>query len=125
MESTRMSNASDFRTGMASQGVSLIDQASVIAEQIATIRSQLEIREAEAKESGKPLDLTWRAKAKYALRMFGIEHQKVLQEVGKEERKKRQQDDSWERSFVIVAKRLLQPGVYKVIADDARKEMGE
>ena len=100
----------------------LQDQADTIAARMASIRTQIATAEVEAKEGTKPMDRSWRAHAKHALQMFGIEHQKVLRKCGEIARaEKNNSSDLYGQRFIAAAKRRLQPEVFEGITDEARE----
>jgi predicted kinase len=94
-----------------------------VAKEIAQIR--LHINEAKAKVilDGEYSDPHWYAKANYALRMKGIEHQSILTELAKRRRENRVNSrEMWTEQFVTIAKRKLDPVVFRDILVEAQSE---
>ena len=117
-----MSRSEEFIKELDAAGMGLQEKAEAIAARMASIRTQIATAEVESKEGIKPLDLSWRVKAKHALQMFGIEHQRILKKCGEANRAERRNgSESYGQRFIAAAKRRLQPEVFEGIADEARE----
>lgn len=118
-----MSGSEDFIKELEASGMSLQDQSDKIAERMAAIRTQIATAQVESKEGIKPLDRSWRVKAKHALQMFGIEHQRILKKCGEANRAERRNgSESYGQRFIAAAKRRLQTEVYDAIVEEAEED---
>ena len=118
-----MAFGGEFVKDMEARGVPLIDQAEAVTLKIAEIKGQIEMVEAQHEDDGLPIDKTWRARAKHALRMFGAEHQRLTRLASAKKRelqeeKKTGLETRRERMFIAAAKRRLLADVYQAIWDE-------
>lgn len=89
--------------------------------EMANIRSQVNDAKSHTATTGDYSDADWFRRAEHALRMRGIEHQKLAQEVGRRNRQeKTERANAREVHFVRIAKRRLDPALFAEILDEAK-----
>jgi len=91
-----------------------------LLEKIASIKYQIDTAKSKCAETGDYSDNDWFNRAKYALRMNGREQQIVQAELAKRRKaKRRQYNNTVERNFMEVAKRRLDPDLFKEFVSEA------
>lgn len=95
----------------------LQDRMTVLLEDTAKIRYQLEEAKSIVAEGGEYSDSEWFRKATFALRMKGVEQQVIQMEFA---RRKRQRQNNLEQSFIKAAKSILEPDLFQEIMDEAK-----
>lgn len=94
---------------------------AALAEQMAGIKAQLDEAKGHAAVEGDYSDREWFNSARNALRIKGQLHQQVAQEIGRRNRlEKAQRANAREVHFVRIARRRLDPDLFREIMDEAK-----
>lgn len=84
----------------------LEERAMEVLEEMQSIKTQLGHAKAEAHETGCFSDRRWFQGAQHALRMKGVEHQKLEREIGKRKKAERvAKNQEFNQAIVTVAKK--------------------
>lgn len=109
------------RAEMAAAGCTLDEQADMLLEKIASLKSQIDTAKAKAATCGDYSDREWFNRINYALRMTGKEHQQVIREIGERNKLvRREQGSRVEKKFIEVARRRLDGELFSSIMEEAR-----
>ena len=95
----------------------LLRQKQSLDEEIARIKSQLELADLNRREFGEMADPDWYRRAKYALRIKGMSVQAIQTELAE---RKLEQRVSLENSFIEAAREELNRDVFDKIMKQAR-----
>lgn len=114
----------DHRNQVADLSDLSLDELSAYADELlhdmASIKMQLDHAKAVPKDER---DREWMAKARHALRMKGIEHQRVLTHRSALKKEVNAiQNASFERAFIRVVKGAVDEGTFAQWVDRARKD---
>jgi hypothetical protein len=96
---------------------------NLVAEDIANIKTQVGFAKSEAASTGKYSGSVWFRKASHALRMKGIEHQRLLQERSRRRRERGAVKSPRDLSnhFVDLCRERLSPELFASILDAAKE----
>ncbi len=88
---------------------------------LSRMRMQIQQAKADAEVNGRYSDSDWFARVNAALRMTGIDHQRVLRQLAELKRaKKLEYTNSYEKAFIAACRRRLDPALYDEIVSEAR-----
>lgn len=94
-----------------------------LTEAIAHIKGQLDRAAAELAETGVYADRKWYVSAKYALRMKGAKHQRLLRYTADRKRQERKtKSQRFEQCFLASCRRRLNPELFAELMQEAREE---
>jgi hypothetical protein len=93
----------------------LIDEITILLEDIANIKSQIE-------GAGANPDPEWLRKANYAMRMKSAQHQRIQSYLSQ---RKRDRATELNRRFVNVAREILEESLFQEILDEANHQLSE
>ncbi len=100
------------------------EERDLLETEIADIKNQLRVARSKAAATGEYADHDWFCRASAALRIKGRQFNYLNREIGQQEKKlRRERNDSWERRFITVAKRRLDPETYESIVEEAGEDL--
>ena len=89
-------------------------------ERLASIKTQLDFAKSDAAAAGDYSDRDWLNRARHAVRMSGLEHQLLMQELGKRRKaERRARNDALQNRFMEVARRRLDKGLFRELVAEA------
>lgn len=98
----------------------LQDTQTILLEDMASIRYQLEVAKSNAATEGDYSDPDWFRKATYALRMKSAQLQAINVEMGRRKRLLQSRLETW---FVRIARDILEEDLFEEIMDEAKEKV--
>ncbi len=110
------------RSEMVAAGLSLEDQLDALNTKSALIKSEIQSAQQRTRETGDYSDSEWYQRASLALRLTGIDIQKVQREIGERNRaEKRGRANNFENAFRSAVRKRVSEAVFKECWDEAHE----